>query len=78
VPSELLVHCAQCGDEAPPGVARSFGDRLATVVSGDVLEAGENADPSRIWTMRVGGGAWGHAVCACPDHRIASGIVGRG
>jgi hypothetical protein len=70
-PTVLEVSCSHCGREAPTEVVRHFQAQLESLEHGPgmVVEAGES-DPPGTWTMRTGGGLFGVAKYACPQHRV--------
>lgn len=69
--TRLLVKCHRCGVEAPAPVIAQFSRQLRMTAPGTLIEAAEGAQSPRLWLMRTGGGAFGEAKCACPDHRTA-------
>ena len=68
---QIFVPFKKPRDPPPPQVVAQFARQLRASGPGALIEAAEGPQSPRIWLMRTGGGAFGEARCACPDHRTA-------
>jgi hypothetical protein len=69
MPTQLAVCCMVCEVEPPREVVEALTEQLVEVGPGGVLEKAG-------WLGRVGPGRWGSVTLyACPDHRVASGLL---
>jgi hypothetical protein len=67
MPTEILIRCCVCDLEAPREVRAEAMCQLPTMGPSGVIDIG--------WLWRQDGGRSGPPRWACPEHRVASGLV---